>query len=167
MKLFEASKVNLLFKVTCIITTIIIIFYWILVYMENEDVSHIEVQSVENMKDIALPELTLCLAQPFLEEKLHQINPAINHTDYISYLIGESNVTEIFESIDFDDVTIDLVDYLRTMNFIWKNGTKSDCPGKQYCPFGSFKNNLNLVVKNDIFIKCFGLELNHFIAQGN
>ena len=162
MKLFDLSKISFFFKCSCIIATIIIVFHWIFVYIENEDVSHIEVQSVETMKNIAHPELNICLIQPFLDEKLTQISAEMNRNGYLSYMIGKSNKTDIYKLVDFDNVTIDLVEYLFMMNFIWKNGSFSTCNGNQFCPFGSFKNNLNLIVRRDIFIKCFGFETNHY-----
>ena len=161
MKSFELSKISLFFKGSCIIATIFIVFHWIFVFMENKDVSHIEVQSVETMKNIALPELNICLIQPFLDEKFNQISAEINRNGYLSYMIGKSNNSDIYKPLDFDNVTIDLVEYLLMMNFIWKNGSLSTCNGNRFCPFGSFKNNLNLIVRRDIFIKCFGFEANN------
>ena len=162
MKSYNLSKISFFFKGMCIMATIVIVFHWICVYMENEDVSHIEVQSVETMKNVALPELNICLIQPFLDEKLNQINSEINRNGYLSYMIGKSNVTDIYKSVDFDNVTIDLANYLNMMNFIWKNGSFSTCNGNRFCAFGSFKNNLNLIVRRDVFIKCFGFEPNHY-----
>ena len=109
MKLYNLSKIRFFFKGICVSATIVIVSIGyqpvtdtnlqnilVCVYMENEDISHIEVQSV------------------------------------------------------------DLVDYHFMMNFILKNGSFSTCNGNRFCAFGSSKNNLNLIVRRDVFIKCFG-----------
>ena len=164
MKQPSFLKIDFLFKGSCMIATISIIVYWIHVYRKNEDVSHIEVKSIETMKEITIPELSLCLIQPFLDEKLHKISPELGRKNYASYLVGEFNVTEMYRRIDFDNVTIDLVEHLGFLNFTWRNGSMDNCTDNENCPFGRIRNSLNLLLWKRIFTKCFTLELNHYHA---
>ena len=63
----------MLFRALCLVATAIMILYWIVKFLRNEDVSLVEWRLFENTNDIAQPELTICLHDPFIDEKLERL----------------------------------------------------------------------------------------------
>ena len=90
----------------------------------------------------------MCFEDPFYEDKLSEIDPAINITHYLEYLKGD-----IFEErlthVDYSDVTIDLDEYL--------DYTYMD--GGEIVSF-SQKVNFNGISEWGWFYKCFELSWN-------
>ena len=118
----NATTFKLVFKAICLIATAGMIVYWIAKYLKDEDISVVEYKLVEQMDRAFQPEFTICFETPFMEEKLKQISSNISSQTYLQYLIGEIPGDEIYRGIDYDNVTIQLFEYLELLSSIGKFG---------------------------------------------
>ena len=131
-------------------------------FHKDEDITIIKYNSPETAEDIIFPELTICVNNPFLTEKLKDKNEFVNLSLYLKYLKGKEGkdgFSEAYKNIDFDHVTVDLFDYFQTLDITWKNFTHTTCSNKNGCPYAIFKNNYNGFLIQDFF-KCLALEAN-------
>ena len=53
------------FKVGCVLAASIMIGYWVYKFHKNDDITSIEYKSIIDLNDVVLPELSLCLREPF------------------------------------------------------------------------------------------------------
>ena len=81
--------------------------YWLYKFDKDEDVCLVDYQQLEQVEDIELPVVSMCFTNPFLDEKLKEISPSLNSSDYLKYLQGDL-YDESFKDIDFDHVTLNL-----------------------------------------------------------
>ena len=160
MRYCTATTIKLVFKAICLIVTAGMIVYWIAKYLKDEDISVVEYKLVENMDTAFQPEFTICFESPFIEEKLNQISSNISSQKYVQYLSGEIPGDEIYRGIDYDNVTIQLFEYLDLFSSIGKFGQGQEfknCTNINKCPFVTMKNNLNAFMVGSLFYKCFGV----------
>ena len=111
------SCINSLFTAICCIGTVIMVGYWTVRYHKNEDVSIVEYQAIDTMEDPTQLELTLCMSNPVLEDKIMKISPDLNGKDYIKYLRGEIIGNQTYEMISYENVTFNLFDHFKSGNF--------------------------------------------------
>ena len=151
--------INSLFTAICCIGTVIMVGYWIVRYHKNEDVSSVEYQAIDTMEDPTQVELTLCMNNPVLEDKIKKISPDLNGKDYIKYLRGEIVGNQTYEMINYENVTFNLFDHFKSLTAIPRNNSiASVCSTVEQCPFMSLKNSMNgfSYVSSNI-IKCFAI----------
>ena len=77
------------FKVCCVLAANIMIGYWVYKFHENDDIVSIEYKSIMDLDDVVLPELSLCLREPFLTEPLNEFG--VTKLEYGEYLMGIQN----------------------------------------------------------------------------
>ena len=162
MILSNVNTFKLAFKVLCLFVTVGMIVYWIAKYLKDEDISVVEYKLVENMDSAIQPEFTICFENPLIEEKLNDINSNISSEGYLQYLNGDMPGDVTYESIDYDNVTIQLFQYLEYVEVTgdFSGGQKyKNCTNIYKCPFVIIKNNLNAFAESSIFNKCFGVKL--------
>ena len=159
---------KLAFKVACLITTAGMIVYWIDKYLKDEDISVVEYKLVKDLKPIFQPEFTICFEDPLLEERLNQINSTISAQKYLQYLTGKIQGDAIYRSIEYDNVTIQLSEYvdLFTLNGNFEDGKEyKNCRNMNKCPYGTIRNNINIFIKSQIY-KCFGIKPEEVYVSG-
>ena len=99
-----------LFSVICIISVVAMVSYWMYKYeMEDRDVGVVDYEVVEKI-DVDLPLLSMCFMNPFLNKKLHLVDPKLNASVYLKYLMGEYYDHQM-DLVDYDNVTVNLDDY--------------------------------------------------------
>ena len=77
-------------------------------HIKDEDISVVEYKLVKDLTPIFQPEFTICFENPLIEEKLNDINSNISSEGYLQYLNGDMPGDVTYESIDYDNVTIQL-----------------------------------------------------------
>ena len=107
----NATAFKLVCKAICLIATAGMIIYWITKYLKDEDISVVEYNLVKNMETAFQPEFTICFENPFIEEKLSDINSNISSQKYVQYLNGEIPGDATYKGIDYDNVTIKLSNF--------------------------------------------------------
>ena len=111
MEALNWQIIHVSFKAVCIIAAATMVAFWIITFQKNEDVSSIEVISFGSRPDIRQPEITICVNNPFLEEKLQNISSNVTSQGYTQYLKGNMTGNELYNSISFEDVTINILEY--------------------------------------------------------
>ena len=118
----NSSKKNILrkfFLVICIFGALILTINCIREYILDQDVTHIEYKKFHEESDRIYPSITLCFTKPFVENKLKQIEITID--TYTDFLSGENHNNTSWNSslldIDYDNVSIHLMDHLHNIKF--------------------------------------------------
>ena len=103
---------NITFKSICWIAAVFMIGFWIFNYYQNDDVSAIEYISYDSHKNIAYPELSICFMRPYIYQNLFShSNGNVSVDEYDGYLHGRTNLLEEYTKIDFNKVTLNLIEY--------------------------------------------------------
>ena len=161
----KMKSIIICFKVFCVLAASIMIGYWIYKFDKNEDITSIEYKIIMDLDDVVLPELSLCLREPFLHEPLSEIG--VTKSNYDKYLMGDRNSTKDYQNIDYYNVTLNIFDYFVHAGIRFKHKKKQeigDCYDIRNCSYLKFKINYNGVMKGTFF-KCFGVEINKNILN--
>lgn len=152
MQFFSLKLLGVFFKLTCVITTVWSIGYWCFIYaVVDEDLCLVDYKTVESITKNEMPVLSMCFVNPFLEDKLKKINPNINSSLYLGYLKGEI-FDERLVSINYNDVTFNLTDYLLYSWVVHRDGTQRNN--------NDIKLQINVTFSGIYlvhFVKCFGI----------
>ena len=149
------------FKGLCFLTTLAMIVNWIIIFQKDEDISSIEISAPGLSDKTQQPELNICIAHPFLEEKFRQLGDNITSENYLNYLQGQYNLEEGFAKLEFDDITLNLLDYLLFIGIAFKPGSakfRENCNSYQRCPYVKFRSSMNGFAVKGEFWKCYGLK---------
>ena len=169
MRYFERCTIQSSFKILCVFATGSMIIYWILRFLRNEDVSSIEIKSIdETIQDFTQLEITICLANPFYENRLNKLDASMSRKDYMKYLRGAENDTSSYSKLDFEDITIHIPDQLESFLVHWRLGSSeelSDCRDINTCPYATIKDSIHGFLRRDTFVKCSKIELNDEYAK--
>ena len=141
------------FTFICTIVVAFMVGYWFYKYeVEDRDIGVVDYVELEDTEDIKFPSISVCFKDPFLEKYLRAENLSITRQMYTKYLAGEFN-DEMYEQIDYSNVTLDLRKYLVSGGLTWQNGTiKSNLTG-----LVKFTETFNGFYSTNMF-KCFSLE---------
>ena len=153
---------NTVFKCVCWIAAFFMVGFWILKFHKNDDVSSIEYILYDDPKSIVYPELTLCIYMPFTYQiVLSNSNGTVSADQYNQYLQGAVNVRDEYRRIRFNNVTLDILEYVQNIIIYFRNQpiTKNlSCTSVENCPYVKFKNNFNGLIKGST-MRCFGVEV--------
>ena len=144
------------FTTICIPTAFGMCSYCIYKYHLNEDVSQIEYRTFHDTDDDIYPQVSLCFRDPFSKKKL--LKYQINETDYLRYLKGEY-ITGEFSDVNYDDVTIDLSEYVVEWWVMWQNGSWAKQAINQFLDVADGIS-YNGIIRN-WFAKCFAITMSH------
>ena len=155
-----------LFHFICVLVTIVLSTKCIYEYFLNENISLVEYRSFQEFGHSGYPSISMCILNPFLEEKLQKYDMGINITSYVMFLNGSLSDERLAE-IDYDEVTISLNNFINGYWVRLSNGTRLHIPLHNYvslrgdnskcltvdAPF--IKNEVllgyGMVIKNSIF----------------
>ena len=133
-KYFDVS--SNFFKFMCCIIALFMVGFWIFKFIRNEDVSTIEYISYDSNKDIAYPEISICILRPFIYQNLTGHSGSnVSVKDYEGYLRGDTMFSEEYAKTNFDHVTLDLFDYVQVVEVLMKNGTWLGCISLEACQY--------------------------------
>ena len=165
-----------IFRFLCVVTAVFMVGFWLNKYQKNEDNTVTEYKTFEEQfktfnktlkeEEVTLyPELTICVDNPFLDQKLGNITPGINREMYLQYLAGNIPVTnKTYKRVSYEEVTLNLYDYLQNVALTARdqNIGPINCFSVHDCPFFHFKNNYNgFGLGQKGFLKCFGFAINN------
>ena len=103
------------------VAAIAICVYWIYKYRLDEDLSVITYREFYEREDDVHPTVSLCLRNPFLSEPLAEYG--VNKSSYSDFLRGKYFSTQML-GINYENVTIDISDYIKGYLNIFRNGSK-------------------------------------------
>ena len=156
----ESSNIfRVLFKGACFVAAVTMVCYWMYEFAINdEDLSLVEYKTFHET-DVMLPEVSLCIENPFIQKRLEDINTTISISTYLEFLKGDI-FDEQMKDIDYDNVTFSLSDYLLDSTIGWNNGSfltytsENDTVNKgTYTTYNGFLHGK--------FVKCFASKLNN------
>ena len=150
--------IRFLFKGACFATALIMVFYWIFEFaITDEDLSVVDYKNFHQESSISIPEVSLCIENPFIEEKLKEINSTLTTSKYINFLKGDI-FDDKLKNIDYENVTINLSNFLLHSTVTWNNGSilmynslNDTVNHGTYTTFNGFLHNK--------FVKCFASKL--------
>ena len=132
--------------------------YWCYRFWKDEDLCLVDYKSYDSSLDVDYPMLSFCLRDPFIESRIQQYNDTLTSEKYENYLMGLEYYDE-FESIDFNDVTADLSEYIHAEKISFNNGTfiertyPDEIFGK---PMTTYAGD---IYQTGCIYKCFGLRM--------
>ena len=93
--------------------------YCIREYSLDQDVTHIVYKKFHGKPEEVYPSITLCFNEPFITSKLSEISENLTSLSYKNFLAGfhHGQWSFSFSDIDYDNVSINFLDYLRHMRF--------------------------------------------------
>ena len=169
MRYLGKCSLQLSFKVLCFIATVSIIIYWIIRFLKNEDISSIQIKSIdEEIEDFTQLEITLCLANPFYEHILQKVNKGMSKNGYLRYLRGAEKDAAIYSELEFENVTISVPDQLESALVHWRlvnDQEVSICEDLYACPYATFQESIHGFLRRGTFVKCSKIELNEKYAK--
>jgi hypothetical protein len=116
----ESTRFKMSYKVCqicvqaiCILVAIVLTCLCVHKYCLDDDLAEINFQTFNEKEHAVYPSITLCFMGPniFLPNKLKRFGKGINETNYSNFLQGLI-WNETMRDIDFDEVTINIHDYL-------------------------------------------------------
>ena len=168
MKQLIWSTVHLAFKLACFIASAGMVFYWLIKYNRNEDVSVVEYRSLKTLDDAIYPEFMICIENPFIDDRIKEVSAELSSQGYLKYLKGQNLGNRSYKHVSYENVTIDLQDHLTSMAVKWSGGSGADwkrCSSAKKCRFAKFQIIANGFASGYVIYRCFGLQLNTFYAK--
>ena len=90
-------------------------------YNKNEDVCLVSYKRFNENEDQLYPTTTFCITNPILQEKMEKLNKSkVTVSSYKRYVQGHFSDSE-HAKIDYDDVTVNINDYLLGYEIIYTN----------------------------------------------
>ena len=105
------SKINNLYNLVCVISTIALQIYCLSNYLKDEDVSAVLFTKYHSSQEAIYPSLSLCIRNPFIESKFDRYENDINMTSYIKFLQGNFWDDKMLK-VEYDNVSVSLSDNL-------------------------------------------------------
>ena len=133
--------------------------FWIFKFIRNEDVSSIEYISYDSNMDVAYPGLSICVLRPFIYQNLRVHSGGnVSVEDYERYIRGDTMFLEEYAEINFENVTLNLLDYVKEVEVLMKNGTWLGWKYLEACQYVRLTNIFNGFL-NRISSRCFGFDM--------
>ena len=122
LKNFNMVILRYFFNLACFATAFAMSVLWLYKYLQDEDIVQFNVKAFD-FKEEEYPMLSFCLYNHFIESKLKEYDENLTPEEYKKILSGISSYNGE-KNINFDDVTIDLVDYFLGLTIGFRNGSK-------------------------------------------
>ena len=147
-----------MFRFACFSVAIGMTVYWCYKFWKDEDLCLVDYETYDSSLDVDYPMLSFCLQDPVIESKLQQYNETLTSKKYQNYLTG-LEYYDGMQNIDFNDVTVDLSEYLHAETITFNNGTTTE---RTY-PNNIFEKPMVTYVggiyQTGWIYKCFGLRM--------
>ena len=112
MRLFNTENLVLIFHLLCLSAALSMTIYCAYEFSKNDDLSEVLHKRFNEDEEGIYPQITMCFANPYLNDKLVQYGEGINSTSYGQFLIGYSDWDDRMGQIQYENVTLDLNRYL-------------------------------------------------------
>ena len=147
---FNRQMFRCLFVFTCIVVVTGMIYYWVYKFLiDDRDIGVVDYEDIDE-SDMDLPVVSICIDHPFLEKNIEMRDSELNGSTYLKHLKGDI-YEERFESSDYENLTLNLNDYLNKIKIDFRNGSAIyvyDLMAGHDITFNGFYY--------EWFLKCFG-----------
>ena len=160
MSLRNEDAFRLSFKLVCMIGVLSMVGYWFYKFLvEDRDIGVVDYEPL-GTSEIDLPVASICIVNPFIRRKIKFVEPQHNETTYLAYIKGDIDAP-VFQGTHYENLTLDLNDYLTTVAMAYRNGSRQ---------LVSKPNKKHQVIFNGIyysgkFVKCFAHQLDEHESQ--
>ena len=160
MKAFSSRQVfRFTFASICMVCVAGMIYYWVYKFLvDDRDIGSVDYEDVPE-SEMKLPVGSICVQDPFLENKIELIDPEMNGTTYLKHLKGEI-YEERFENIDHENVTLNLDNYLTKIRIDFRNGSNKEISNS----LAGHEVTFNGFYYENWFLKCFAYHLDEKTA---
>ena len=110
------------FSLACFATAFGMSIYWFYMFLKDEDLVQINLKTSETIDKSQDTMASFCFKDPIIESKLKTYNDTITAQKYLEFLYGY-RLHVGSNSIDFDDITLNLMDYYLEDTIAFHNGT--------------------------------------------
>ena len=86
--------------------------FWVYKYQRNDDITLTEYSALGSDINALYPELSICISNPVMDSKLTSINSSLTKDMYQKYLKGETTLNETGTNVDYEQISLNLVDFL-------------------------------------------------------
>ena len=124
-------------------------------YHENRNALHIQERRFQSQNSSVYPTVSLCFSSPFKTNLLESYGKNFTPQLYSNFLMGKSEYSESLASIPFNNVTLQLEDFL----FSARISTKNIGTDEEEKSVTSSISTLNLNVYLWRFLKCFSFNI--------
>ena len=143
--MIHQDGISITFHLICVVVTFSMLMYCTLKFTWDESTSIVDFQVYHNREVDIYPSISFCFTMDSPEEKWYNSNLKLykeaemkdkfniddieKQKDYVRFLLGEDSNADSgigiaeFIAVDYDEVTIDLKDYLKTVKVLSKVGT--------------------------------------------
>ena len=156
MKKAIANISRHLYSITCVSATLSMAIFWVYKYSWDEDLCLVDYKRFEDGTAGTYPTVSLCFSEPFLKQKMEEFGT--NISSYIGFLRGETDDANA-ASIDYDAITLVLMDYHISHTISWKNGSKFKYNKFAHSDLLITNQTFNGFWYSGIFLKCYGIEV--------
>ena len=142
-----------IFNLWCVVITAGLAGFWIYKFALNEDLSAVYYKEYYDYKDDTYPSMSMCFRNPFRSFKIDH-GEQFNHSNLENYLSGKGSME--MANIVYEDITLQLDDYLINYWIRWRNGSES-----LYLPSTYEWHPVSVSYSGfwrEMFFKCFDLE---------
>ena len=146
----ESKNGMLIFRVICIVSTLIIIGYCIHVYCLDDDLCTVDFHQYLGHEDDKYPILSLCFKNHFNLPYL--LENGVNESGYLAFLNGEYFESKLLD-IDFEKATLNFSEHILDDYVKWTNGSGQHSTVQNKA---AFENTFNGFWR-DGFYKCYGI----------
>ena len=158
-----------IYRFICWSATFSFSIFWIYKYILNEDLCSIDFKYYFEDKQSVSPMLSLCIKNPFSEEKLRVHDPYLNTTSYVNFLKGEE-FNSSWLNIDYHDLIKNISEYVEPDAVRFRNGSGiylhpeyGWSPSYEKSKFLAYMKSFNnlAVYKEFRFYNCYALSIPH------
>ena len=113
------------FKFLCILTTTVMVGFWLYKFMEDHDVTLIEYKELDDLDEFIYPETTLCFYNAFFPNEDFNITSTSKfYIKYLAYIKGKLKDVETYNDIEYEQISVDLEDHIKKITITWEAGKK-------------------------------------------
>ena len=144
--------------------------FWIYKYSKDEDITLIEYKKFKDPDSLTLPAMSICFIEPFIISNRSDLsNDTFNSEAYLKYLQGDKDLFPSYKNMSYDDITLDILDYLDQITVLQKleegqNQSITTCSNAKACPYVVFENNYSGFF-NTSFSKCFEMKITEHYSK--
>ena len=145
-------SVMFLFRVVCIVSTLIVTGYYIHLYCLNKDLCLVDFKHYQETDEDHFPTLSVCFKNYF--NSTYLLDHGIKEENYLAFLKGQHYDSKMLE-LDFNKSTLNISKYISDDYVHWQNGSSKRSSVEDRTTFPNTYNGF----WRDNFYKCYGINV--------
>ena len=151
--------ISIVFQLLCGLTAFIMVSYWLFKFHQNKDQDSIQYEAFGESENVIYPDLSICVNNPYFMDSFEEIDGNITVYGYQNYLKGNRASNSIYKDIEFDNITINLLDHIKQFKINSEDKETEICNDKGGCGLVKLKKSFTGFWTPGNIVKCFSIEL--------